>query len=181
MRFLLLDRITELVPGKYAVGVKTPTMSEDYFADHFPAFPVVPGVLLVESMAQLSGRLISYTVKAESGRSVLPVLLTVNNARFRRFVRPGDSVIIRAELAALAEDAGKCKATATVNNTAVASAELMLGFDAQQTSVIPADARERIDRWAEEINRSLLLGCTIVEPSHTTGNPLPHVAEVVQR
>jgi len=170
VRFLLIDRILELVPGQYAIGVKHPAMSEDYFADHFPGFPVVPGVLLVEAMAQLSGRLITYSVAAEAAKrpggeseaKVLPVLLTVNNAKFRRFVRPGDSVLIRSELLALSEDAGRCKAVATVNDVTVASAELMLGFEAGGGStIIPPEARARIASWAEEVNRALLTGARV--------------------
>lgn len=157
MRFLLLDRILEMVPGQYAVAVRNPTMTEDYFADHFPGFPVVPGVLLVESMAQLSGRLISFTVKEQSGRTVLPVLLTIGNARFKHFVRPGDSVVIRSELIGLTEDAGRCKATVKVGERVVANAEVMLGFDAEGSSnVIPAEARRRLHEWADEVNRILL-------------------------
>ena len=158
MRFLMLDRILELVPGQYAVGCKNPGMSEDYFADHFPGFPVVPGVLIVEALAQLAGRLISYTVLRESGDHVLPVLLTVQNARFRHFVRPGDQVVLRTELTALTDGAGRCKGTAKVGETLVASAELMLGYDTAQSTVIPDAARARLDIWAEEVNRALFGG-----------------------
>lgn len=157
MRFLLIDRILELEPGRHAVGVKNPTLSEDYFADHFPGFPVVPGVLLVEAMAQLAGRLIAYTVRAESGEVVLPVLLGVTNARFRRFVRPGDAVIIRADLLQLTDGGGRCRAQARVGEQLVAGAEVMLGFDSGQgAGVIPPPARRRLHEWADEVNRNLL-------------------------
>lgn len=157
MRYLLLDRIVELQPGSHAVGHKCAALSEDYFADHFPGFPVVPGVLQVESMAQLAGRLITYTVLQQSGETVLPVLLTIQNARFRHFVKPGDQMVIRAELIALTEGAGRCKATVRVGEAVTATAELMLGYDTGGgDSVIPAAAKEELQRWAAGVNRTLL-------------------------
>lgn len=157
MRYLLLDRIVELQPGAYAVGHKCAALSEDYFADHFPGFPVVPGVLMVEAMAQLSGRLITYTVLEQSGESVLPVLLTIQNARFKHFVRPGDTMVIRAELSALVEGAGRCKASVRVGERVAATAELMLGYDTSAgAGVIPEAARAELQKWAEGVNRTLL-------------------------
>jgi len=92
------------------------------------------------------------------------VLLTIQNARFRRFVRPGDKLELRAELMGLVDGAGRCRCTAKVEGQPVASAELMLGYDNGQNSVIPEAARATLGAWAEQVNANLLAGVTIGEP-----------------
>ncbi len=100
MRFLLLDRITKLETGKEAEGIKCWTMTDEIFNDHFPGHPLVPGVLLVESSAQLLGYLIEKSheeeYNIESGVYVL--LSLIHKAKFRSFVVPGDQCLIRAKL-----------------------------------------------------------------------------------
>src|ERR1700674_5117736 len=90
MRFVLIDRIDRLEPGRRAEGHKLVAPDEDYFRDHFPGYPLVPGVLVLESLAQLGGRLVEASVRETSGRRVLPMLAKFEHAKPVRPVPPGD-------------------------------------------------------------------------------------------
>ena len=94
MRFFLIDRITEINPGSTAKGLKAWSLDNEIFQDHFPGFPTVPGVLLTESMAQLSGILIEKSYYQEYGdkNPVYPVLSIIQKAKFRSFVSSRGSV-----------------------------------------------------------------------------------------
>jgi len=91
--FLLVDRIVDFVPGESAVGVKNVTINENFFQGHFPRHPVMPGVLIIESMAQTAGVLVVETLGAAS-RGKLVYFMSVENAKFRRPVVPGDQLRI---------------------------------------------------------------------------------------
>ncbi len=129
MRWRLIDRIDDIVPGKRAAGAKAVTLAEDYFEDHFPRFPVVPGVLVIEALAQLSGKLIELTVWEERGIWPFPVLSMVRNAKFRKFIRPGDQIRLETELAESRDESAVTRAKARVDGKTVTEAELLFVFD----------------------------------------------------
>jgi len=97
MRWVFLERIDELVPGERIRGVTTFPPELEIFDDHFPGWPVVPGVLLLEALAQLAGKAIGYTVRLHRGDWPFPILSLLRGVKFRRFVRPGQQVQQGAE------------------------------------------------------------------------------------
>ncbi len=130
MRWLLLDRIDELVPGELARGTKIYHAQEPFFGDHFPGFPVVPGVLLLESMAQLAGKLIGCSVRLRRGDWPFPILSMMNGVKFRRFVRPGQEVLLETSLRALRDEMADMRSRARVDGKLVAQAEQIFVFNA---------------------------------------------------
>ncbi|HJN73651.1 MAG TPA: 3-hydroxyacyl-ACP dehydratase FabZ family protein [Myxococcota bacterium] len=144
MRWLLLDRIDELVPGEHALGVKAWTYSEPYFQDHFPGFPVVPGVLLLESMAQLSGKLIGYTVRKQRGDWPFPIFSMAEKVKFRRFVKPGQVVQVHSRFISLRDESAAMRVRATLDGKVVAQAEETFVFNAVKLED-PGEA-ERVER-----------------------------------
>ena len=124
--FLLVDRVIELVPDKSVVALKNVTINEPFFQGHFPGHPVMPGVLIVEAMAQTAGLLtqISSRLKGNTG-SPLFYLAKVDNARFNAIVAPGDQLRLEVTLKRLLRSMGIFEAKATVDGKEVASCELM--------------------------------------------------------
>ena len=117
---LLVDRITELVPFKSAVGIKCVTMNEPFFLGHFPGHPIMPGVLLLEGMAQVGGVTMLYP---EEHRGKLALFGGMENVKFKRPVVPGDVVTTKAEIVRVRGVFGVLHADAYVEGELVASAD----------------------------------------------------------
>jgi 3-hydroxyacyl-[acyl-carrier-protein] dehydratase len=146
MRWLFVDRIDELVPGERIRGVKTWDPSLTLFEDHFPGWPVVPGVLLMEALAQLAGKAIGYSVRGERGDWPFPILSMMDRVKFRRFVRPGELVQLEADFVALRDESARVKVRARVEGAVRASAEQTFVFNAVPLDDPAACARlERVE------------------------------------
>src|SRR5262245_53969815 len=153
MRFILIDRIDRLEPGVVAEGHKHIAEDEDYFRDHFPGYPIVPGVLVLESLAQLGGRLVEATVRHVSKRRVLPVLARVEHAKFMRPVHPGVRLDLSVELQTIGDDAARVTGLARVAGAKTASADILYALiDADEGSRhFNASQHTALREWSDRI------------------------------
>ncbi|CQR70586.1 3-hydroxyacyl-[acyl-carrier-protein] dehydratase FabZ [Sporomusa ovata DSM 2662] len=124
---LLVDRIIELEPMKRAVGIKSVTINEHFFAGHFPQKPVMPGVLILEAMAQVGGVAMLYP---EENRGKLAVFGGMERVKFRKPVTPGDQLRMEAEVLKIRGSIGKLWAQASVDGQVVAEAEFLFALTA---------------------------------------------------
>lgn len=118
MRHFWLDRIVHLEPGKCAIGLKAVALAEQEFDAHFPGNPVLPGVYLLEGLAQTAGVLIHRSTE----NRLIAVMVSIERARFPGFARPGDQVRLEVELESLEATAARARGTATVGDRTAASA-----------------------------------------------------------
>ncbi|MCL1698239.1 MULTISPECIES: 3-hydroxyacyl-ACP dehydratase FabZ [unclassified Lysinibacillus] len=123
--FLLVDRVLELEEGKRAVAIKNVTINEEFFNGHFPNYPVMPGVLIVEALAQVSA-IIMLTKEGNQGR--LGLLAGIDNCRFKKQVKPGDQLRLEVEITRLKGAVGKGRGIATVDGEIVCETELIFAF-----------------------------------------------------
>ena len=121
--FLLVDRVIECEPGKRLVGIKNVTVNEPFFQGHFPSKPVMPGVLLIEALAQATGLLAMESAEVE--KEAIYYLVGVDKARFKSPVVPGDQVHLEVEVIKTRREIWVFSAVAKVDGKVVASAEIM--------------------------------------------------------
>jgi 3-hydroxyacyl-[acyl-carrier-protein] dehydratase len=120
---LLVDRILEIELGKRIVGLKNVSINEPYFQGHFPGFPLMPGVYILEALAQVGGILMIKSLNLEIGKYAV-VFAGIDDARFKKPVYPGDQLILELEVLSLKKSLSKMKGTAKVDNQVVAEAIL---------------------------------------------------------
>ena len=119
---LLVDRILEISEdGRHGKGLKNVTMNEPFFQGHYPGMPIMPGVLIVESMAQVGAAILLMT-PALKGK--IPIIGAIDNVKFKRMVQPGDQLILDLEIVWLRGSIGRTKGTATVDGELAASMEM---------------------------------------------------------
>lgn len=123
--FLLIDQVEEIVEGERAVGYKNVTMNEPFFQGHFPDYPVMPGVLITEALAQMGAVAM---LKKEENQGKLAFFTGIDKCRFKRQVKPGDRLKLEVEIVRLKGPIGKGKATASVDGEVACEAEIMFAL-----------------------------------------------------
>ncbi len=123
--FLLVDRIEEVVPGEKATGIKNVTVNEPFFQGHFPGEPIMPGVLIVEAMAQVGAVAL---LQQEQYRGKLVLFTGINKVRFKEMVRPGDALVMDVTLTGTRGNFGRGEGEARVGDKVVATGELLFAL-----------------------------------------------------
>lgn len=125
--FLLIDRIVRFVPGQEIVALKNVTMNEPFFQGHFPAKPVMPGVLIIEALAQAGG-ILAAEIRGPEKRGEIIYFMGMDAVRFRKPVVPGDQLMLEARVLKMRSRVAKMAGRALVDGQLVAEAELMASF-----------------------------------------------------
>ncbi|GAC1685080.1 MAG: 3-hydroxyacyl-ACP dehydratase FabZ [Gemmatimonadaceae bacterium] len=120
--FLLVDRILEVEPGKRVVGIKNVTINEPFFQGHFPGHPIMPGVLIIESMAQVGGVLLIGAIENHADKVVY--FMSLDNVKFRRPVRPGDQLRIELDMQQTRGRVARMRGVARVDGEVVCEADM---------------------------------------------------------
>ncbi len=123
MRFSQVDRITELSPGESITALRNVSLSEEYLKDHFPRFPVMPGVLAVEALFQASMWLVRVTNRFQHA---VVALRKTNNMKFAGFVQPGDQLILKAHIKSIEGDMTRLKVTGSINDSMTTTGSMTL-------------------------------------------------------
>lgn len=128
MRFHMLDRIDEICFGKYIIGIKCITLGDDVFNEHFPGYPIFPGSLIQEGLAQLAGCFFELIMEKKQITMTYSVLSIVNKMKFRKSSWPGDKLIYRADIITMRDDFGVAQVKAQLDGETTADGELTFSF-----------------------------------------------------
>ena len=123
--FLLVDRVVEIEKGKKAIGIKNVTINDNFFQGHFPTRPIMPGVLMVEAMAQTGGVVV---LTSEEHRGKVAFFMATDNVKFRKPVVPGDQLIMEVEVVKDKSKFAQLRAVAKVNGEVAAEADMVFSF-----------------------------------------------------
>ena len=151
MRFFMIDKITRWEVGTGAEATKNVALSEDFFDDHFPRRPIMPGVLIIEGMAQISGLLLEASLKDKHGLDVKAVLTVLERTKFRDMVRPGDTLTYATEVISVNKSGGKVAAKALRDGKVVVTSGMVFGFKYVDDPLLESKRRELMKVWMADL------------------------------
>lgn len=157
MKFHLIDRVDEIIPGKSAVGIKCVSLTNEIFDDHFPGYPVYPGSLLVESIAQLGGFLIEVSRNKSENDLRRALLVQIEKAKFHHMCVPGDQITIECRITSSLEEAAKIDGIATVNSKIMATVSLIFSLQKIDEIKIHEDRQRVYKIWTRHLKTNLPL------------------------
>jgi len=149
MRFFLIDKIIEWKPGERASAIKNIALSEDFFDDHFPRMPIMPGVLILEGMAQLGGVLLEETVKIKLGVEDKAIMTMIDKTKFRDITRPGDQLVYEAVISGFNDMGGRVSVTALKSGKAVVSTTFTFVFKKIDDQYLIRDRKRLLALWLD--------------------------------
>lgn len=151
MRYVLLDRITHVEPGKVARGLKAVTLTDDVLHDHFPDYPILPGALLVEAAAQLAGFLLEVTENRAGEEARRALLVQIDRTKFYRPAQPGDSIELFAEMGPSLDAAAKLSVGADVRGEKCMRGLLTFMLRHVESEAVHAQRRYLYALWTREL------------------------------
>ena len=156
MRYFLIDKVTELVPGERASAVKNVTLTDEVLHDHFPDFPVMPGALMLEAVAQLAGLLVESTVHARERAGGAPprraLLASIEKAKFHETAGPGDQIVIDVRLGSELAGAAQVEALLRVGERRIATARLTFVLKEIASERVHAQRRYIYELWTRDLS-----------------------------
>jgi 3-hydroxyacyl-[acyl-carrier-protein] dehydratase len=152
MRYFLVDKVTELVPGERIRGIKCVSLSDEVLHDHFPDFPVLPGALIVEACAQLAGFLLEATFNQPDRPLLRALMVQIQDARFYETVGPGDTIELVARLESRLEAAAQATVEAQVGTARVARATLTFVMKAIDSERVHEQRRYVYRLWTRDLS-----------------------------
>jgi 3-hydroxyacyl-[acyl-carrier-protein] dehydratase len=151
MRFFLIDKITEWNVGKSAKALKNIALSEDFFDDHFPRRPVMPGVLIIEGMAQLSGLLLEASLKEKYQCDAKAILTVLERTKFRDIVKPGDTLIYLTEIISINKNGGKISVSACMDSKVIVTSGMIFAFKYIEDTMLESKRQSLMNVWMQQI------------------------------
>jgi len=150
MRFFLIDRITAWEVGRFAEAIKNVALSEDFFDDHFPRRPIMPGVLMLEGMAQLSGLLLEASLNEKHARRGAKAVLTVlERTKFYVMVRPGDTLVYRSEVVSINPNGGKVSVQARLDERIAVTTAMVFAFKYVDDPLLESRRAALLKTWMQ--------------------------------